>query len=237
MGSKWYVFISAGVQILLYFHKCKLVILCQPKTGTTSLHDALAADASIAFRTPPNAKHMTYGAFRNRIAPWLLSEDSKRSKLTIISVMREPIDWFGSWYRYNAREHLSRPGTKAYKRYTGNINFDQYLECLLLPKQEAPEYARLGGPCSVALDNRGQVGVDRLYRYTDLDRMVDFIAEKLDRPLSLTKKNVSEVKELDASEATLARVRDHFAADFRIYENLSDDGSVAKLSGIRVQRG
>lgn len=222
---------------MLYFHKKKLVLLCQPKTGTTSLHEALSDEASIAFRTPPNAKHMTFGIFMARIAP-LLAPGGKmqRSKLTVVSIMREPIDWFGSWYRYNAREDLSRPGSKNYGKFTGNISFDAYLNSLLLPKAEAPEYARLGGPCSVALDNNGHVAVDRLFRYTDIDAMVDFVSKKLDKTLQLPKANVSAGRALDVEQDTIARVRAHFAADFQIYENLKDDGTVSDVKGIRVQR-
>lgn len=222
---------------MLYFHKQGLVLLCQPKTGTTSLHEALSEDASVAVRTPPNAKHMTFATFMDRIAPLMAtSRKVDRSKLTVVSIMREPIDWFGSWYRYNAREELSRPKSKRFAKYTGNISFDTYLNGLLLPKKEAPEYARLGGPCSVSLDREGFVGVDRLFRYTDIDAMVDFVGATLGKSLQLPKANVSGGRTLDAGEETLAKIKQRFAADFQIYDNLKGDGSVDAVRGICAKR-
>lgn len=222
---------------MLYFHKKRLVLLCQPKTGTTALHEALSSEASTAIRTPPAVKHLPYGAFVNKIAPWVTGGKFDRSKLTVVSVMREPLDWFGSWYRYNTREDLADPSAKLHGKYTGNISFDEYLNALLIPKSQAPEYARLGGPCSVALDNSGYVGVNRLFRYTDLDALVEFLSKKLDRQIQLPKANVSEARALEASQETVSKIKQHFATDFQIYDNLRPDGSVANVTGIRVQRG
>ncbi|WP_137157388.1 hypothetical protein [Rhizobium sp. FKL33] len=213
------------------------MLLCQPKTGTTALHEALSSEASTAIRTPPTAKHVPYGTFINKVAPFISGGKVDRSKLTVVSVMREPIDWFGSWYRYNSRGDLARPGSKFHGKFTGNISFDDYLKALLLPRKDAPEYARLGGPCSVALDNDGYVGVNKLFRYTDLDALVDYVSKLLDKPLNLPKSNVSEDRRLDASGETLARVRKHFAPDFEIYDKLRPDGSVANVTGICVKRG
>ncbi|MDO6962701.1 hypothetical protein [Rhizobium alvei] len=214
---------------MLYFHKQKLVILTQPKTGTTALHEAIASEASIAFNTPPHMKHMTYAKFMRMLSEWISQGDHfPRKKYTFVSVMREPVEWFGSWYRYNRRDSLASENSNGNARYTGNISFNEYLEALLLPKDEAPAYAKLGGPCSIALDKSGAIGVDRLFRYSDLDQMVDFVAEKLGRSITLEKANVSEKMALEAEEATLARIKEKFAFEFSVYEGLKPDGTVGK---------
>jgi hypothetical protein len=211
---------------LLYFHREKLVILCQPKTGTTALHEAISGDASIAFRTPPHMKHMTYGKFMRVLAPWLATSGFKRKNVTFVSVMREPIDWFASWYKYNSRSQLASPNSKGYARYTGDITFDEYLEALLLPQKEAPEYAKLGGPCSVAMNNSGQIGVDLLYPYTAMDELVAFLSDKLDRRIELGKANTSVSRDTNASPQMVAKTRAARKFEFDLYDTLRPDGTV-----------
>lgn len=214
---------------MLYFHKQKLIVLCQPKTGTTALHEAISAEASIAFNTPPHMKHMTYAKFMNALATWIAGGGMfHRGKFTFVSVMREPLEWLGSWYRYNSREALASPDARSHSRYTGNISYDQYLKDMLLPRDEAPDYAKLGGPCSVSQDGNGRIAVDYLFRYTDLDNMVDFIASKLGRSIELPKANISQQRELEADPATIERVKQKLAFDYAVYEKLRPDGRVTK---------
>jgi hypothetical protein len=183
-------------------------------------------------------KHMTYAKFMNVLSGWIAAgTDFNRKKHTFVSVMREPIDWFGSWYRYNAREALASPKSGSHSRYTGNISFDEYLQALLLPRKDAPDYAKLGGPCSVSQDERGAIGVDYLFRYTDIDQMVDFIAQKLERPITLQRTNISVAKPLDTDPATIEKVKEHFAVDFSIYDKLRPDGNVAEADGLASLRG
>ena len=214
---------------MLYFHKEKLIILCQPKTGTTALHDAISRDASIAFVTPPHMKHMTYAKFMNALSTWIVAGgEFHRRKYTIVSVMREPLDWFGSWYRYNTREQLASTKSRAHSRYTGDITFDQFLEALLLPREEAPDYAKLGGPSSVALDENKRIGVDYLFRYTDMAKLTDFISERLERPIVLEHANISAKKEITVDPEIASRIREKYAFDFEVYSKLRPNGWVTK---------
>lgn len=214
---------------MLYFHKQRLVILCQPKTGTTALHEAISSEASIAFNTPPHMKHMTYAKFVDVLSTWIAGgKKLERNKYTFVSVMREPIDWFGSWYRYNRRQHLASPQARGFGRYTGEIEFNEYLEALLLPPAERPEYARLGGPCSVAVNKEGKIGVDFLFRYSDMDNLVDFISSKLERPIKLQQANVSPKKDLSVDPVTMQKIQERFAFEFDIYDKLRPDGKFSE---------
>lgn len=214
---------------MLYFHKEKLVILCQPKTGTTALHEAIFSQSSIAFNTPPHMKHMTYGKFMRVLAPWISGGgEFARPKYTMVCVMREPIEWFGSWYRYNSRDALASPQNRSHSRYTGNISFNDYLEALLLPKDEMPDYAKLGGPCSIAMDNQGRIGVDHLFPYTAMDNLVDFVSSKLGKTIRLSEANISVKRGLEADPATMEKVRQKFKFEFDVYAKLRSDGVVSK---------
>src|SRR6478735_1410055 len=92
---------------MIFLYRAKLVILSQPKTGTTALDSALASRASLAVSGPPEMKHSGYRKFMRFVAPWIQAQTGlARKDYEIVSVMREPVDWLGSWYRYRTRERL-----------------------------------------------------------------------------------------------------------------------------------
>jgi hypothetical protein len=88
-------------QAMLVFWKAKLVLLAVPKTGTTALEAAFGPWADGAFLNPPRLKHMTLRRYRRQLAPILEQEDGP--PLEVMAVMREPVDWLSSWYRYRSR--------------------------------------------------------------------------------------------------------------------------------------
>ena len=55
---------------MIFLYHARLVILSQPKTGTTALDNALAPRASIVVNNPPQLKHMQYRKFMRFVAPW-----------------------------------------------------------------------------------------------------------------------------------------------------------------------
>ena len=142
---------------MIFLHHARLVILSQPKTGTTALDNALAGRASIAVSGPPQIKHMRYNKFMTFIAPWIESQAGlARTDYEVVSVMREPVDWLGSWYRYRMRNGLRRKTAKSHI-YTGGISFDDFVQ-QVIKVEDRPPYARIGTPCSISTEGRRQVG-------------------------------------------------------------------------------
>ena len=78
---------------MIFLYHARLVILSQPKTGTTALDNALSPRASIAVNNPPAMKHMHYSDFMASIAPWIQERTGlARKEYDVVSVMREPLD-------------------------------------------------------------------------------------------------------------------------------------------------
>ena len=48
---------------MLFLNRARLVILSQPKTGTTALENVLTPRSSISISKPPELKHMSYRGF------------------------------------------------------------------------------------------------------------------------------------------------------------------------------
>ncbi|MEF9604569.1 gamma-glutamyl kinase, partial [Paracoccus sp. PXZ] len=89
---------------MLIFLQPRIVLLSVPKTGTTALEQALAPRAEIAFRSRPEIKHLNLRQYLHRIRPLLapLGEPDFET----VAVIREPLDWLRSWYRFRARDEL-----------------------------------------------------------------------------------------------------------------------------------
>jgi len=90
---------------MLVFIAQKLVFLAMPKTGTTAIETAMDPWADAVFRTPSGLKHTNIQRF-NRFyrKPF---ESHANGDIETVCVVREPVDWLGSWYRYRSREQFA----------------------------------------------------------------------------------------------------------------------------------
>ena len=89
---------------IIVFIKKKIFILSTPKTGTTSLQAALELHAFIMFRDPPGVKHINLGKYKRQIRKIL--ENLSDGPFETFGIIRHPLDWMDSWYRYRQRDQL-----------------------------------------------------------------------------------------------------------------------------------
>jgi hypothetical protein len=213
---------------MIFLYAARLVILSQPKTGTTALDHALAPRASISVNNPPAMKHVPYHKFMTFVAPWLQAQTGlARSQYDVVSVMREPIDWLGSWYRYRTREQLKETTNRKRRgNYTGNVTFDEFVQEVLKPKSERATYAGLGSPCGVALNSDGGVGCDRIFPYEDLSGLHELIEERSKNPVYLKLMNVSPVGDITLSDETRERLKTAWQFAFDLHGSLTRDGKI-----------
>jgi hypothetical protein len=213
---------------MIYLHHARLVILSQPKTGTTALDNALASRASIAVSNPPHLKHIPYQRFMTFVAPWIEAQTGvTRSEYEVVSVMREPVDWLGSWYRYRTRDALKDANSKKQrKNYTGDVSFEDFVLEVLKPRRERQVFAKVGSPCGVALDADGSIGCDRIYPYEDLSGLYGLIETRMKKPVELAQLNVSPPGDLALSDETRARLKAEWAFAFDLHSSLTLDGGL-----------
>ncbi len=120
---------------MLIFSKAKLVLFSVPKTGTTAIETALAPHAAIALLDPPELKHAPVYRYNRFLRPMV--EKFIGDEVETLAVIREPVSWLGSWYRYRQRPFLSgRPVS------TEGLSFDQFVEAYLA--ETRPAYANVG---------------------------------------------------------------------------------------------
>lgn len=213
---------------MIFLHHAKLVILSQPKTGSTAIDRALSPRASMLIKSPPRMKHLTYGTFMETLAPWIKSNAGLgRKEYEVWAIMREPIDWMGSWYRYRTRT------VKAHNRdalptekSTRDMSFEDFMLEACKDESEKAPFARLGKPYGVSQNGPETIGVDRLFPYEDLSGFHALIEKKTGEPLITERLNASPERELELSKETEAKVRERFAFSFDLHSSLIPNGKV-----------
>jgi len=196
---------------MLIFWKERLVFLSTPKTGSTSIETALESLAHVAIRRPPELKHMPAHDFRTSYGPYL--EARAGEKFTTIALMREPIDWLGSWYRYRQRDEL---GEKD--RSTRGLDFaTAALGYLADPVARNMD---VGSQAGFLCDPQGHVAVDRLFRYERIDQFLEFLEDRLNCEIILPRLNVSPAGQTDLPANIVGRLKERFQHDYSIYNAL-----------------
>lgn len=197
---------------MLVFWKQRIVLLAVPKTGTTALEQALLPHASAAILDPPGQKHVSAQGYRNRLSNFF--EQRGKRPMELVAVMREPVDWLGSWYRYRSRPQLDgKPNS------TAGLSFDTFVEAWL--RDDKPAYAEVGSQANFLTDDQGKLAVDRLYRYDRIASLVRFMEDRLDTSLDISRANVSPKGPVELSDAMRNRLMREAVAEFALWDSLS----------------
>lgn len=200
---------------MLVFSKHKLVFLSVPKTGTTAWQAALAPHASMIVTDPPELKHAPIFRYNRFFRPAL--EKFIGPDLHVIAVMRDPIAWLGSWYRYRQRPFLD--GKRA---STAGISFDAFVQDYLQGKQ--PVHANVGSQSKFLEPQRNGTKATHLFRYEDQPALERYLQERLGVSVTPEQMNRSPSAALPLDTGTEARLRRKYAPDFRLYDSIGAAG-------------
>lgn len=204
-----------GDRELLVFAKQKLVLLSVPKTGSTAYAEALAAHAALVVTAPPELKHAPvyrYNRFFRKMVERFVGGD-----VAIVAVMREPVDWLGSWYRYRARDAL-----RGQPSSTQGLSFDAFVEAYCAP--DPPDFAEVGSQARFLEPQRNGTRITHLFRYEDQAGLQRFLEARLGVPVAPLTTNRSPQMPLSLAPRTLERLREVCAADFALYASIAGDG-------------
>lgn len=194
---------------MLVFWKEKLIFFAMTKTGSTSLEGALAVRATVILRNPPTLKHTPVHRYERVLKPFF--ETGGLRDLSSVAVIRHPVSWLGSWYRYRARNDLrGKPNS------TAEVSFDTFVEEYCKP--DPADFAKVGYPAKFLEHADGTVGVDHLFQYEQMDKAAAFFSERLSTTLRLPQKNVSPRMELSLSPGIEARLKQTFPDYYNLWE-------------------
>jgi len=197
---------------MLVFEKAKLIFLSVPKTGTTSYETALAPIASILINDPPELKHAPMYRYNRFMRPML--EKFVGEDIEIMAVMREPVSWLGSWYRYRQRPHLAGSINS-----TASISFDDFVSAYL--KGQKPSFANVGSQAKFLEPQKNGTSVKFQFKYEDQPAIISFLEARLKTRLDLPKLNVSPKMTLRLSPEIESRYRRKCAEEFDLWNSIS----------------
>jgi hypothetical protein len=179
---------------MLYFPDANLAFVAVPKTGSTAVETA--------FEHLSEVKH-TFGDVRSMHRPASWIRKTYGPTVEIVGVVREPTSWVISKYRYLCSDLFE---TKASQRLVG---FDRFIKKVLRGEKPWPE----------PLKNQTEYldGADTVFRYEDLDALVDYMGDRVGQTVALQKVNVSPAIDVSLSTDQVSALRYHFSADLNLY--------------------
>jgi len=193
---------------MLVFWKQKLVFLAVPKTGTSAYEAALTPVASMIVNDPPELKHAPVYRYNRFFRPMFDKVGSEH--MDIMAVIREPVSWLGSWYRYRQRSFLDGRPTS-----TKGISFDAF--CQAYATGDRPPFANVGSQAKFIEPRPNGVSVTHLFKYENQAGLIGFLEERLGVTLDLPRTNVSPRRDLELSAQTEEKLRRKCAGDFDVW--------------------
>lgn len=195
---------------MLVFWKARLVFLAVPKTGTSAWESALLPFASMTVLDPPELKHAPVYRYNRFFRPMV--EKMGAQDMELLAVIREPISWLGSWYRYRQRGFLEGKPTS-----TRGISFDDF--CRAWASEDQPPFANVGSQAKFIEPRPNGTAVSHLFKYENQGDLIGFMEDRLGIPIDLPRENVSPRRDLDLSADTEALLRHRCAADFAVWDS------------------
>ena len=196
--------------------------LCVPKCASTSIEAAIKSYCNINFKggTFPG-KHMNARNYNKFVIPLLKNLVPHRNVMSFC-LMRDPLEWIGSWFRYRARKQLSNPSHRHHKYYTGNVSFEDFILEYMSEGERKP-FANLRSQYEfVSLDN-GRIGPDYIIPLTRMDIVEELLSEKLGRNIQIPFKNTTSGKnKLSLPPDIQKRLEAYLAKDICLYNFIQD---------------
>ncbi|MBU2962218.1 gamma-glutamyl kinase [Citreicella sp. C3M06] len=194
---------------MLVFWNARLVMLAVPKTGSSAYERALAPHASMSVLDPPELKHAPVYRYNRFFRPMFDKMD--RPDMELMAVLREPISWLGSWYRYRQRSFLDGKPVS-----TKGLTFDDFVDAYA--GGDRPAFANVGSQAKFIEPRPNGTAVSHLFRYENQAAILAFLENRIGQSIELPRANVSAAMPLDLSPRVEAKLRRNCAADFAAWE-------------------
>ena len=194
---------------MLIFWEPRLVFLAMPKAGSTAIEAALEPLASAAILRPEPLKHTNISKFHQYLGPWLEAQAS--APFSTVALMREPVDWLRSWYRFRQRDDhddaLHQVEDTTFARFAADYS-----------RPDGPERLNIGRQSDFLID--GARRVDHIFRYEDFAAFVEHLEDRLNCALEMPRLNVPPSADVELDAADEDRLREAMWQDMELYQSL-----------------
>lgn len=161
---------------------------CTPKNASNSVEAMLKPYADIHLLGSPQVRHTNVRDYERYISPYLQSV-APDNAVERIALIREPVAWLYSWYRFRARSAL-RDGQSL--NSTAHLSFAEFIDEYLTVSPRP--FAQVGTQLEFVTAADGGLGIDRLYAYENLDELVAYFSALVGSELAIRAINVSPTK-------------------------------------------
>jgi hypothetical protein len=158
---------------------------------------------------PAQLKHTDIRTYKKFLGPWLEAQTGER--FTTVALMREPVDWLRSWYRFKLRDDHDDP-----HHAMAGMTFAEF----------AAEYAQEGGPAALGIGSQsefltsGMRTVDCMFQYERIQDFVDFLETRLDCAIELPRINVPPSVDVHLDPKSERELRQAMTNDLDLYDTL-----------------
>jgi hypothetical protein len=191
----------------------RFVFVANSKTASTSIENTLRPQAEIERGGTPRRKHIPMREVLKEYDFLFGNPAYAPDTFFRFGVMRDPLDWLQSWYRY-------RRGNKVRNPLPADMSFEEFWQKKdwnIQRKNGARNLQRrfFDGP-------NGNILVDYIIPYDDLARHFGLICAEMGLENPLQEKNVSHIRETESAfpEGLEAEIRDYYARDYALLEQL-----------------
>lgn len=119
---------------MLLSHTYGYLFIANQKVASESIHLVAGDDADLGLVRIGQNKHANFNNLLKLLDDYNLEIDF--SDLFVFSIVREPAEWYVSWYNSRARVPLANPNHRRHAVYTGATEFDEFLK---LAQNETPD--------------------------------------------------------------------------------------------------
>lgn len=206
----------------------KFVFVANTKTASTSIEYALMPHTDLICSGTPQRKHLSLHRALGSY-PFLFKQPGHDPATYFkFGVMRDPIEWIGSWFRY-------RKGNEVESELPANITFEEFWAAKDWNIQRADGSKYLQRDMFCGPD--GTVLADVIIPYHRLGEVFGEICDMLDISCPLPRHNVSQLDRMEELPARLhSEMREFYAPDYDLMSQL-DDMNAAGMDRLRARRG
>ncbi|MTH76435.1 sulfotransferase family 2 domain-containing protein [Paracoccus aestuariivivens] len=194
---------------MLIFWEKRLVFLATPKAGSTAVEAALESLANVAVQRPSPLKHTDLQSYRLYIEPWLRHVTGQT--FTTVALMREPVGWLQSWYRFLLRDDIDDPDHAI-----NGVSFAEFARTYADPASGFHRKIR----SQAAFLTHGEDHADRIFRYEDMEAFTDFLEDSLDCAISLPRLNVPPAVDVSMNQEQESTLQRFMRRDIELYASL-----------------
>ncbi len=188
----------------------RIAFLAMPKCASTSIENALRPHCQFLATGYPMLTHMHVNRFYRFVMPLLKATGHK--EIETCCLMRDPVDWVASWWRYRSDDRWSA------EENASHIGFEEYVAEYIAGEKK--DYLPAGTQAGFFwAPNRGKRFADYIFRYEDIDLFQDFWSRKIGNEVDFGMHNVSPSREGDLNDEVRQALRNFLAEDYEIWEN------------------